>query len=400
MKSDRYILFLIFLFASTGPVSSTLYLASLPAIIDSLHTTESLTQLTIALFILGYAIARLMYATASDAVGRKSPLIIGLLVCISGSVICLLSTNIVTFSMGRFLQGFGSGGSSVLARVILRDKIEGIKLARYNSYYGMVNTAAMISAPLVGGYLQSYFGWQSNFMALVIYNGFALMLAVFVLPETNLHLDHTSIKPSILKSRIQSLFAKKGFIVYALLLMLGYGAMVAWLTAGPIVLQDILLLTPVEFGWSAAAVGMAFFIGAYINSHLVHRLGVPRMLGLGAGCLLVAGIFMLTPFLFFEHINFVVFLLPIIIANFGISLLMPNAYGAGLRGVSKMAGIAVAVLAFLQVLGGVITGAVISLVHERNQFPLGLTFFIIGLTCTLLVMYLKFIHRKADRADS
>lgn len=389
MRSDRYILFLTFLFASTGPISSTLYLPSLPAITHSLHTTTTITQLTVALFVLGYAIARLTYATVSDAIGRKTPLIVGLLLCLLGSVICLYSTNIVALLIGRIIQGLGAGGSNVLARVILRDKIDGPRLAQYNSYYSMVNIAAMVSAPLVGGYLQSYFGWQSNFIALIVYNGFALVLGIFTLPETNQYLNRDLIKPSIIKSRVQSLFVKKTFIVYALLLMLAYGTMMAWLTSGPIILQNILLLTPIEFGWCAAVVGLAFFIGAYVNSHLVRRLGIQCMLRMGAGCLLVSGVFMLLPILLFDYLNLVVFLMPVIIAIFGVSLLVPNAYGDGLRGFSKIAGTAVAVLAFFQVMGGVISSTVISLVPEHNQLPLGLVFFMISLMCISLVIYLS-----------
>ncbi len=78
----------------------------------------------------------------SDAVGRKPPIIVGLILCLLGSVICLYSTNISALLIGHFLQGLGAGGSNVLARVILRDKINGPRLAQYISDYLEIHESA------------------------------------------------------------------------------------------------------------------------------------------------------------------------------------------------------------------------------------------------------------------
>lgn len=389
MKSEKYLFFLCFLFSAIGPVSSTLYLPSLPAIAVDLHTTTSLTQLTIALFILGYGIARLSYATISDAFGRRPPLVVGLLVALAGCFICMHALSIHTLLIGRFLQGLGAGGSNVLARVILRDKVNHTRLAQFSSYYSMVNIAAMVSAPLLGGYLQHYFGWRSTFVALILFVGMGLIACIFTLPETNVHRDPDLIRPSRIKTNFQSLWTDKAFIFYTLLLMLAYGCTVAWLTSGPIILQTVLFLTPIEYGWCAAGVGFSYFIGAYVNSHLVRKLGIQKMLFWGTVSLFISSIFMLVPILFFSYVSVVVILIPAAIALFGISLLIPNAYAAGLAGFSKTAGIAVAVLASLQILGGVLSSTILSFVPEQTQLSLGLVFLLSSLLCVLSLRALK-----------
>ena len=166
MKSIKIIFWLSVLFGSAGFICTDLYLPSLPSIAHHFHTTISLTQLSVAIFALGYGIARLFYGLISDAVGRKKPLIFGLFICLAGCLICLFAQNIYILLAGRLIQGFGGGGSNILARIILRDRLEGSKLAKYNSYYSMACVSLMASAPLLGGYLQHYFDWQANFIFL------------------------------------------------------------------------------------------------------------------------------------------------------------------------------------------------------------------------------------------
>jgi predicted MFS family arabinose efflux permease len=272
-----------------------------------------------------------------------------------------------------------------LARAILRDKADNVKLAQYSSYYSMVNITAMISAPLLGGYLQHYFGWQSSFIAIIIYNIIALIFGIFTLPETNIHLNSTMLKPTVVKTNLQLLFSNKTFILCGLLLMLAYGCMMAWLTSGPVILQKVVLLTPVEFGWCATLIGFCYFTGAYINSKFVNKFGIQKMLKFGITCLLVAGIIMLIPTIIFHYINAVVFVMPTMIAVLGVSFIIPNSYATGLMPFAKSSGIAVAILGSLQILGGVMSSSIISLASDHNQLPLGIILFVAGLVCMALI---------------
>jgi Bcr/CflA subfamily drug resistance transporter len=394
MRSLRAIFFLSVLFASVGTVSVDLYLPSLPAIANSLHTTISLTQLSVALFILGLSIARLTVATISDAVGRKMPIIISLVICLGGCFLCLCANNIQVLLLGRFLQGFGAGGSNILARIILRDCAEDTRLAEYNSYFSMVGVSLMAIAPLLGGYLQHYFGWRANFVVLLFYTVIALLCGIFFLPETNKYRNVGCLKPIVFKSSVKALFVDKSFIIYALLLMFGYGSLLAWLTAGPIVLQKVMLLTPVGFGWCAAVVGFCYFIGAFINSKLVGKVGIQKMLQFGVTCFFISGIVMLITVLVFHRISTVAFVGPVMFAFFGVSMLIPNSYAAGLTPFAKTAGIAVAILGSIQILGGVISSTFISFVSNQSQLPVAIVIFVSALVCIVLVNLLRKNHIK------
>ena len=113
------------LFGSTANLAMDIYIPSLPAIARSLHATINLTQLSVAAFVGGVTIARLVFGIISDAFGRRSPIIVGAFVAVIGSVMCLYAPNIYILIAGRFLQGLGAGGINVIGRVILSDISEG-----------------------------------------------------------------------------------------------------------------------------------------------------------------------------------------------------------------------------------------------------------------------------------
>ena len=208
-KPTTFLLILIFLFASTGPITSTPYLPSLINISSQFNSSISIVQFTTTLFFLGYGFSRLIYGIASDKFGRKLPLIFGLCVFFIGSTVCYFASHMDALLVGRFLQGLGVGGSNVLARIILRDHTKSKHLPRYYSYYSMVNITTMIATPVIGGYLQEYYGWQPNFLLLLAYSLIILFFAIFFFKESNLHLKPDAMDSRILSANFKLLFPTK-----------------------------------------------------------------------------------------------------------------------------------------------------------------------------------------------
>ncbi len=121
MKSKFWIFTIILLIGCLSQMGSDIYSPSVPAIAQALHTHLGLVQWTMAIYMLGVALSLLFYGPLSDSIGRKKPLIIGLSLVLLGNVICLLSRNINTLLIGRFVQGCGAGACAGLWRAIFRD---------------------------------------------------------------------------------------------------------------------------------------------------------------------------------------------------------------------------------------------------------------------------------------
>lgn len=175
---------LLALLTGIGPLSVDMYLASWPEMVWLLDATQAQVQLTISVYLVGFGIGQAIYGPLSDRHGRKPVLLAAIALFVAASVVCAVAPSIEVLIVARFLQAIGGAGVLVLPRAIARDLHEGVFVARELSRMAAVMALTPVVAPLIGGVLQTAFGWRSNFVALT---AFGLMLAVMVwtlLPES------------------------------------------------------------------------------------------------------------------------------------------------------------------------------------------------------------------------
>ncbi|MGD9152275.1 MAG: multidrug effflux MFS transporter [Gammaproteobacteria bacterium] len=373
-------LFLITVFLSAlGQIASDIYLPSLPHMVHALHTNTHLVQFTVAAFMLGFCVPRLVYGITSDAFGRKTPLLIGLLICLVGGVICSVSVNVWMVIVGRLLQGLGAAAGVTVTGAIVRDCFEGTDLAKFESYRAATIVTVLSCVPLLGGYIQHYLNWRANFIATLIYTIFVLGL-FFLLPETNKHKDTSHVKPKYIKENAKILLGNKYYRAYGVCIFMSYAGILAWLTLGPILLQNSLHFSSIQFGWAAMVVGVSYVIGALVNGKLVKRFGMHHMLKT-ANYILITSALILLLFAVLSVLNIYVILIPVALFVMGTGLVFANAYTGALIPFPKMAGFACSILGTLQILGGFIASSAISILPDINQMPLAVIILICAISC-------------------
>ena len=104
-----------------GPLSTDMYLPSLPAIARDLQASPAQTQLTLSAFLFGFAAGQLVYGPVADKIGRRPVLLFGLGLFLFASLACTLAPDIGTLVTARFCQALGASGPIVLARAMVRD---------------------------------------------------------------------------------------------------------------------------------------------------------------------------------------------------------------------------------------------------------------------------------------
>lgn len=371
MKNATLFFSFLFFLSCMGQIISDLYLPALPTIQVALHTTVHSTQMSLALFMYGFAFSHLIYGPLSDSLGRKKPLIAGIIIAMIGTLICQFTHSMPQFLMGRLLQGAGAGASAALFRSILADVYTGDRLAKIGSLLSISRVFLLASAPLIGGYLLNYFGWRSCFLFLFIYSAICLVGTIWALEETNRyqHLHEYAWKPVLNNTLI--LLKHPVFLGYSFCNLLAFGGIAAWLTSLPFILQEIVGLSPIEFGWVSALAGLFFIVGGFINAILVERFGLNRLLKVGLITMFLGGVIMLW-FGMRSDINATVIMVPVIIYILGSSMVFSNAYAGAFHPFAKMAGTAGAVFGFLQILGGAVGSMLMSYAHSYNQTPLAL----------------------------
>ncbi|KTD67565.1 multidrug effflux MFS transporter [Legionella shakespearei] len=382
------LLAIILLISSLGQVTSDLYLPSLPSMAKSLSVDINWIQFTIAIFMAGFSISQLVYGPWSDAIGRRSPLLIGLSINLIGSLICWLSPNIYLLFLGRFIQGLGVGAGYSLARPMLRDLFEKETLAIYNSYLAVSTVVILTTAPILGGYIQQYAGWRYNFLFLSIYGFLILYFFYHKTPETSRFHHKDNLKIKIILTNTKILIKSPIFLRFSLCPLLTYAGILAWITAAPIVLQEKVGLNPVQFGWIYIFSGIGFAAGGFLNMRFVTRLGIDRMMNIGFLCQLCAGLIMLS-FYLLGYINTYVIVAPILLFMMGSSLVFPNSSAGALTPFPKIAGTAGALFGFVQILGGAISSSIVALSHDKNQLPIAIAFIITALLSILSFRTLK-----------
>lgn len=382
------LLIIILLVSSLGQVTSDLYLPSLPDMAKSLDVNTPWIQFTIAIYMAGFCLSQLIYGPWSDAVGRRTPLLVGLSINFIGGLVCWFSPNIHLLFLGRFLQGLGVGAANSLARPILRDLFEKEKLAIYNSYLSVSSVFVLSTAPILGGYIQHYVGWRYNFLFLSTYGLFILFSYYSKVPETNQHHHQDNYKLKTILINAETLLKSPIFLRFSLCPLLTYAGILAWLTVAPIVLQEKVGLNSVQFGWLYIFSGIGFATGAFLNVKLVTRFGIDKMMELGFFCQLSAGGLMLF-FYLLGYINTYVIIAPIILFMMGSSLVFPNSSTGALTPFPKIAGMAGALFGFVQILGGTISSSAVALTQNENQFPIAISFIIIALLSILVFRVFK-----------
>lgn len=254
-----------------GAVSIDLYLPALPEIARFYGTTPAAAQLTMSAFFAGVAIGQLGWGPLADRVGRRLPLLAGILLYTVVSLALTRMPSIEALSAGRFVQGLGACAGLVIARTVIRDRFNTTESARLFSLTFLVLAVAPMLAPTAGAYLMHHFGWQSIFLALALF-GLAVGLAVlFGLPESrSAETAAQAASESPLRSYMAALGDRK-VRNYVAVGGFNSAALFTYVAASPILFIDHFGQAPTTFAWVFAFNALGLVIASQVNRHLLTR---------------------------------------------------------------------------------------------------------------------------------
>ena len=147
------LMLLLGVLSAFGPLSMDLYLPALPQVADEFAAGQAPVQLTISAAAIGLAAGQLLAGPLSDRRGRRRPVLVGVSAWTLASLLCALAPNVWTLVAIRLLQGIGGAAGIVLARAIVRDRLEGVAAAKAFAVLASISAAAPVLAPVLGGQL-------------------------------------------------------------------------------------------------------------------------------------------------------------------------------------------------------------------------------------------------------
>jgi MFS transporter, DHA1 family, multidrug resistance protein len=261
-----------------GPLAIDMYLPSLPAIGADLRATAGQTQGTVATFLAGMAIGQFFYGPASDRLGRKPPILLGVVVFILGSILCAMALTPEMLLIGRFIQAIGACAGGVVSRAIIRDQFDHTETARMLSLMMLIMGLAPILAPLLGGLLLEFGGWRINFWFMAAF-GVAVGVAGYLrLTESRTEATTLQAASETPLQAYRALFHEPRLIGYALAGALNGATLFTYISSSPELLIGTYGIPASAFGWifGLNAVGV---IGAnQVNRWLLRRVTPDQVL--------------------------------------------------------------------------------------------------------------------------
>ncbi|GAB3059282.1 multidrug effflux MFS transporter [Micromonospora schwarzwaldensis] len=263
---------------AVGPLTIDMYLPALPAIVEDFATTSAAVQLTLTGTLAGLALGQLLIGPLSDAVGRRRPLIAGLVLHVVASSLCVVAPNVAVLGALRVVQGLGVAATAVVAMAVVRDLFSGAAFATLLSRLLLVMGAAPILAPTLGGGVLRWTDWSGVFVVLAVFGVLLVVVAALGLPETLPPARRRRGGVLATGSLYASLLRDRVFVGLVLVAGLAMAALFAYVAGSSFVLQQGYGLDEQQFGlaFGAGAVGL---IGAtQYNVRLLRRFPPQRIL--------------------------------------------------------------------------------------------------------------------------
>jgi DHA1 family bicyclomycin/chloramphenicol resistance-like MFS transporter len=371
--------------SAVGPLTTDMYLPSLPDISRQLGASTAQVQLTLSAYLIGFAIGQIFHGPISDRHGRKPVLIAALALYCLASLACALSTSVEMLIVARFVQGVGGSGGIVLARAIVRDMYTGARAGRELSVIGSVMGLAPVLAPIAGGVLQSAFGWRAIFITLVIGGVIGVTVVWLTLQETLRERAADRVSPRSMAKGYRYVARHPAYLAYLALATTSYAGLFAWISGASFVLQNLYGLTPFNFGVAFAVGSAGYMGGAIVSARLVMRMGIDGTLGVGAAMLAIGGLGMVATVAFGLKSPFLL-VLPVSVYLAGLGMVLPQSIAGAMTPFPDRAGAASSLLGFVQQSGAAMCGALVGWLLGANAWPLAGAVAFMG--CATLAIWL------------
>ena len=376
---------LILLLSMTAPLSTDMYLAAFPTILQEFATTKQLLNYTLAGFFIFFAIGMLLMGPISDKYGRKPILLGGLGIYLISSLLCAVSGSIELLILFRITQALGAGAMVAVSTAVVKDSFNDSERPRIIALIQMLSVFAPTLAPIIGAVVIKYMNWQMTFVILAFISVFSVVLTL-LFSETLT--EEKKLKGGIFETfkSLGSIYKNVAFMTF--LFATGFTASIymAFIAVSSYIYMDWFKLSETEYSLFFAFNSIILMVGPNVYIRIKDKLTPKQIVLYSFGTIMLGGILTATvgkisPFIF------VLTFLPITFSNSFLRAFSANV----LLGQPEMnAGAASSVISFTNTGIGAI-GMVLGALSWSN-YVVGLgVIAIVAMMCsfTLIFVYLK-----------
>ncbi len=373
--------------------ATDIYIPSLPSMASNMQVSSLQIQLTLSLFLISYGVSQLFIGSVLDSFGRYRLSLISLLIFAGASIVIANTHNIYLIYLMRIIHGFTVGTIIVAKRAYFVDVFKGVQLKHYLSLFTIIWSTGPIVAPFLGGYLQTVFGWESNFYFLAILAIILALLEYIYSGETLKHFSEFSLKK--ITGVYINMIKTASFSLGIVMLGLAYSMVMIYNMTGPFIIEHHLQLSPIIAGYSSLVLGFAWMVGGFIGKATINNpffkkmatnliLQIVFVIAMIISTPFISNLYSMVAFAFLIHVtagyifnNYFTFCLGLFPKNAGIA--------SGLTG-----GITYVIVSFLSY-------SVISVLPAKDEYHLSESYLVLSIL-SAVVMYI--IYRIAKKAPT
>ncbi|WP_371797331.1 multidrug effflux MFS transporter [Streptomyces sp. NBC_01718] len=366
------------------PLSMDMYLPALPAVTDALHAPAATVQLTLTACLGGMALGQVVVGPMSDRWGRRRPLLLGMVVYVLATALCVFAPTTELLIGFRLLQGLAGAAGIVIARAVVRDMYDGVEMARFFSTLMLISGVAPVIAPLIGGQVLRFTDWRGIFAVLTVV-GVLLTLVVWKWLHETLPPEerHTGGVGDALRT-MRGLLGDRTFTGYMVAGSLAFAALFAYVSASPFVVQEIYGASPQTFSllFGINSIGL-ITVGQINGKILVGRISLDKALGFGLGVIVLAATaLLLMTSGAFGDVGLVPVAAGLFVLMSAMGLAMPNTNALALMRTKHAAGSASALLGTSSFLIGAIASPLVGIAGDSTAVPMA----VVQLVCAVGAM--------------
>ena len=367
----RTVLGAVVLVSTIAPLATDMYVPAFPRVGADFHTGATQVQLTLTTFFVGMALGQLVGGPASDAHGRRRPLLAALAVLTIASLVCAFSPTVPVMMAARFVQGLAGGWAMVTARGVVVDLADGPQLVRSLNLVAGGGGIAPIVGPLLGAAIVQLTQWRVSFWAVAAMGAVMAAVVAAGVPESLPHeLRHRG-GVAELAHGVRDVAGNRHFVGYLVVMALSMGATFAYVATSAFILEGMNRLSPLWYSVDFAGNAVGLTLTTLAAARLAGRVVTRQVIATGLAATAAAGVLLLAGALWWGMP------LPLAVAGFLIlmsaqGLVGPNAGALASASVADRSGTGSAMLGFFQWCAAGVVAPVAGRGGERTAVPMAL----------------------------
>jgi Bcr/CflA subfamily drug resistance transporter len=319
MKKNNLILFplLLVFYEMATYLTNDAYLPALPAMVNDLAISQHLAQLTLTTWFAGSASMQLILGPVSDRYGRRPVLFIGGIIFVLSTIVCAATSNIGVLLFFRFFQGATVTSMIVAGYTTIHELFDHAKAIATLAWMFSITVLAPAFGPLFGAVILHFASWRWIFWLLALWGGVVLLFLFFKMPETNIRGKDSVMNLKQILKQYKNILLNLNYMRASLSFCFLFGALIAWIAAGPFLIITTFHRSTFEFGLLQVLVFGSYIAGTRFVKPMLKKYSTAFLIRVSLSIAVTGGALSLLTLYYSQSLSVIIIALMLIAGGTG-----------------------------------------------------------------------------------